>query len=386
MIGLLSTLVWLALSHDRAVLQGSSTLHQARGAVTPPAREAAFAVEMAKGDKAVAVRRHERRKRNVRKAGEYYTSKTSKPIENQFGSKSERLVHFRSGGPLVEAVQEAYGSRWDREIYAYVLIGIGLTAFVINFFVNFPEVEVPDSNDLLGIEQDAGQTLAIIGRQNSQKVVQSLKERTELTDPRVLRGIPLHGILCYMGDILIPSGGIGGGASEETFARSQKVDSLDFFLSHSWRDSGRLKWLLLLWQMNFRFAFLVSNVVGAVALAAFCAYPSLQNMNTFVISHVMRIGVAVLLCLLLVYGHHLTGTNPMIFLDKACINQTDPELKEKGIKNIGGFLRNSDCMLHAPSDARMKRSLHMGERGALAPGSDDPGPICCCICFCICSI
>jgi hypothetical protein len=313
---------------------------------------------MAKGDKTVAVRRHEWRKRNEKKAGEYFAEKTSKPIENQSGSNfsarmrarfssaaAERFVHFRSGGPLVEAVQEACGSRWDREIYAYVLIGIGLTAFVINFFVNFPEVEVPDSNDLLGIEQDAGQTLAIIGRQNSQKVVQSLKERTELTDPRVLRGIPLHGILCYMGDILIPSGGIGGGASEETFARSQKVDSLDFFLSHSWRDSGRLKWLLLLWQMNFRFAFLVSNVVGAVALAAFCAYPSLQNMNTFVISHVMRIGVAVLLCLLLVYGHHLTGTNPMIFLDKACINQTDPVLKEIGIKNIGGFLRQSNSML-----------------------------------------
>ena len=135
---------------------------------------------------------------------------------------------------------------------------------------------------MLGIEQDAGQTLAIIGRQNSQKVVQSLKERTELTDPRVLRGIPLHGILCYMGDILIPSGGIGGGASEETYARSQEVDSLDFFLSHSWRDSGRFKWLLLLWQVNFNVAFLVSNLLGAAICAigaAICFHLSLDDMN-----------------------------------------------------------------------------------------------------------
>ena len=89
MIGHLSTLVWLALSHDRAVLQDSSTLHQARGAVTPPAREAAFAAEMAKGDKTVAVRRHEWRKRNEKKAGEYFAEKTSKPIENQAATSEQ---------------------------------------------------------------------------------------------------------------------------------------------------------------------------------------------------------------------------------------------------------------------------------------------------------
>ena len=39
--------------------------------------------------------------------------------------------HFEGGGPLVEAVYEAYGSRLNLDIFAYALIGIGLAAFVI---------------------------------------------------------------------------------------------------------------------------------------------------------------------------------------------------------------------------------------------------------------
>ena len=212
---------------------------------------------------------------------------------------------------------------------------------MIFFFATFPA----DPSDLRSTKKE---TLENIG---SEEVVRSLTERTELTDPRLMRGIPLEEVLANMGDILMPTGGIGGGASVDTFACSQEVDSLDFFISHSWRDSGRFKWLLLLWEMNFRVAFLLSNVGGAAICAigaaiCFQLYPNdLEKVSIFAIAMVVRIVVIMSFLLLLLFGHHVTGKNPMFFLDKACINQTDPVLKEMGIKNIGGFLRRSNCML-----------------------------------------
>jgi hypothetical protein len=148
-----------------------------------------------------------------------------------------------------------------------------------------------------------------------------------------------------MGDLLMPSGGIGGGASAETFACSHEVDSLDFFLSHSWRDSGRLKWILLLWEMNFTSALLLSSLGGAVVLATILAQPSLTGMSFAFIAFTLRLSVALMFLFVLLSAHRINGTNPVFFLDKACINQTDPVLKELGIKNIGGFLRHSNCML-----------------------------------------
>ena len=178
------------------------------------------------------------------------------------------------------------------------------------------------------------------------EVVRSVTERTVIIDRRLLRGVPLHAIVANMGDLLMPSGGIGGGATAETFAFSAEVDSLDFFLSHSWRDSGKLKWILMLWEMNFTSALLLSNLGGVVVLAVICSLPSLPGkISTATMSYLLRVFVEILFLLHLLFAHRISGTNPMFFLDKACINQTDPVLKELGIKNIGGFLRRSSSML-----------------------------------------
>ena len=158
-----------------------------------------------------------------------------------------------------------------------------------------------------------------------------------------MRGIPLGKVLANMGALLYKTDGIGGGASKETFELSHEVESLDYFLSHSWRDRADFKWLALLWEINLPFALLVANLGGFVFGSALV--DSLPGKVFPWGSPDVTILSSFLLLLAFVFAHRVTGRNPTVFLDKACINQIDPELKQLGIKNIGAFLRRSDKIL-----------------------------------------
>ena len=57
----------------------------------------------------------------------------------------------------------------------------------------------------------------------------------------VLRAVASPRVVKHAGHVLRT----GSGGSEATFNLSQPADEIDIFLSHSWRDSGLLKYLAL---------------------------------------------------------------------------------------------------------------------------------------------
>ena len=46
---------------------------------------------------------------------------------------------------------------------------------------------------------------------------------------------------------------------------------------------------------------------------------------------------------------------PLLFLDKTCISQDDPERKRKGIRKLGAFLMNSSTMVVLYTDLYLQR-------------------------------
>ena len=98
-----------------------------------------------------------------------------------------------------------------------------------------------------------------------------LDERTRLADPKLLRGAPFPVVVAGFGQLLDPTGTIAASGGEEptedTFVHSKQVDIIHYFLSHSWRDSGKLKWLALLMQINFSSAIMAGHLLAAIAFA-----------------------------------------------------------------------------------------------------------------------
>merc|ERR1719221_19191 len=71
----------------------------------------------------------------------------------------------------------------------------------------------------------------------------------------------------------------------------------------------------------------------------------------------MPMGMCLFLCVLTNW-HWVAkwcDLGPMIFFDKVCIHQTDPDLKEAGIKSIGGILQNSKEVLLAWDSSYFER-------------------------------
>ena len=104
-----------------------------------------------------------------------------------------------------------------------------------------------------------------------------LDERTKLSDPKLLRGAPFPVVVGGLGRLLDPSGTIAASGGEEptedTFVHSNQVDIIQYFLSHSWRDSGKLKWLALLVQVNFSFAMMSGYLCAAIVLVIVMIFP-----------------------------------------------------------------------------------------------------------------
>jgi len=193
----------------------------------------------------------------------------------------------------------------------------------------------------------------------SSQSMQMLDERTSMADPSILRATNFSHVVVNFGRLLEPTGTIafsgGSMAAEDTYALSHPVEELDFFLSHSWRDPPKLKWLSLLVHGNLTRSVLISNMTAALSSGFCIAFPSLYPLRGVPMDAVdltvryrygpacMVFNVTLIVCLL--FGHKVNVNNPTLFLDKVCIHQTNSELKSMGIKSLGGFLKHSKRML-----------------------------------------
>lgn len=201
----------------------------------------------------------------------------------------------------------------------------------------------------------------------------------------VLRAVVSPRVVSQAGQVLRN----GSGGSEAAFNLSEPVDEIDIFLSHSWRDSGLLKYLAICLYFNSVMAMVAALISafltffllrsGKITLLPFTPFMNVLNDFTAAMHaagfhpsydmkqfpwmdptykpiyapscHLVATSVFVIVLLL---GHHLRAPVTM-FLDKVCIHQTDPEKKKKGIEAIDQFLVRSKKMLICYNDDYFER-------------------------------
>jgi len=184
----------------------------------------------------------------------------------------------------------------------------------------------------------------------------------------LLRALPITKVQARGGKILYSNEG-----TAQDYELSQPVGHIDAFLSHTWSTPRWKKYLTLVLYNNLLAAFLVSLCCSAFACVLVCAgvLPLLDlhaidearsrfKFYEFEVGATCQlVGIATFLLALLTWHEALNICSccrtPMLFLDKACVHQTDPALKQQGIRNLAGFLRRSRNLVILYTDAYMNR-------------------------------
>ena len=176
-----------------------------------------------------------------------------------------------------------------------------------------------------------------------------------------LRGITLSSLLGGFGRLFADGGKAARDDPHGTYATSHPVDSLGYFVSHSWRSPRLVKYLAMLLFFNRRDA--ATAMLCAVAFAAvpiILHYESLPEWASFVgpntYSDFEQVRIATV-CTSFgylaffggLYGAHRVRqavTKPVeCFLDVACIRQDSDDARAQGIASLGALLDRSERML-----------------------------------------
>ena len=181
--------------------------------------------------------------------------------------------------------------------------------------------------------------------------VQSLSSTRSLSvalEPSLLRGVPLHQALSRWGRHWVSS------EATHAYELSRQTARLDNFLSHDWHTSGWKKFLALLVLFNSRAAAIAST--GMTMLLAILQSASIVPDGVWVTCS----GYATFALVFLFWQRLRALVRPrVVFLDKLCIAQHDPMLKERAILGLAAFLDSSDNLTVLWSPAYFRR-LQLG--------------------------
>ena len=174
-----------------------------------------------------------------------------------------------------------------------------------------------------------------------------------------IRGVPLTSLLSQFGRLFARHGAIAREQPELVYSYSRQVDTIDFFVSHSWAGSRLQKFVALLMYFNASPAYFVVFVVGIavvlVEIHCFDRLPAwivreqpdnLNDMQPYQTSGAFMLLVSPLLLVALLFWHRLSGTGGRsLFLDIACICQNDAVRKARGIESLGALLDRCETMV-----------------------------------------
>ena len=176
-----------------------------------------------------------------------------------------------------------------------------------------------------------------------------------------LRGITLSSLLGGFGRLFADGGKAARDDPHGTYATSHTVDSLGYFVSHSWRSPRLVKYLAMLLFFNRSDA--ATAMLCAVAFAAIPTILYYENLpewayfvgpNTYTDYGSVQIATVCTSFGYLaffggLYGAHRVrqaATKPVeCFLDVACIPQDSDDARAQGIANLGALLDRSERML-----------------------------------------
>ena len=162
----------------------------------------------------------------------------------------------------------------------------------------------------------------------------------------IMRGAPLSAV---MRDRAAQFASSTSGDSE--FKLSGPVAACDDFLSHAWQTDRLQKWMALMYTYNLKAsagAWLIAHVLGML----YCHATAPANPRE--LSYLAMVFVAVVVVplivqlVVLVYGLprvRSINSEPVVFLDKVCINQCHSGLKTLGINGLETFLKYSKRMV-----------------------------------------
>ena len=88
-------------------------------------------------------------------------------------------------------------------------------------------------------------------------------ERALRHDARdILRSVSTAHVLAGLGAVLSSDGGIAGGATQDLYELSRPCETLDYFVSHSWRQGRWIKLFALCKHLHWAFAFALSVIAA----------------------------------------------------------------------------------------------------------------------------
>jgi len=159
----------------------------------------------------------------------------------------------------------------------------------------------------------------------------------------LLRGIPLRATLWGLGKLWLTSPiDLPEQAKKSLWGRSRKVNKLDIFLSHTWHTRGWRKVLALLVQLgsyNFLAGWLFGVVLGIVLQATMELPDFIAPAPAIWIGGPMGSFFGLLASPYMPHFAACRGkSQEMCFFDAACINQADPDLMQRGVYGLSGFL------------------------------------------------
>lgn len=159
------------------------------------------------------------------------------------------------------------------------------------------------------------------------------------------------------------------GGTAATYALSEEVQNIDFFISHNWSVSQVKKFLALALCFN-----LGPAVIAAIVTMVLFAVVGSLGVHLFLQETPVRLDsgeglvqhgrgnfafVAPIFVLVAMCGHELARLagfrGAMVFLDKTCIHQEDNGLKQVGIRKLGAFLRSSSNMVVIYTDVYLSK-------------------------------
>jgi hypothetical protein len=172
----------------------------------------------------------------------------------------------------------------------------------------------------------------------------------DLDCPSMLRTVTAKTVLRGFGRVFRSQG------IDSAYALSQECERLGYFISHSWSASWFAKYITLSFHFNFwiatavSFTFIILFLVLGLLYIDHSIWDTVrESVNPSLIF--VAIGFFTFLPTLF-FGSELLSCFPFVntnrtrcFLDKCCINQTDPVQKRRGIEALGVFLARSDVLL-----------------------------------------
>lgn len=199
-----------------------------------------------------------------------------------------------------------------------------------------------------------------------------------LSSPDILRAIKAAVPLKHLGKLMWTG---GGSNPTSTYEQSFRVERISEFWSHSWHSKSWQKIAVLMARYNGLPAMVAGTLAAVVGttLTTLGVLPGLSTKTLQGETYPYGCWALLLGTLVAIIVLPLWQSRCKVFLDRACINQTDSVLKKEGVESIGAFLHQSDAMVVLWDPSYVTRLWCVFELAAYLRTHDGDNRLCLCI-------